>query len=115
MPYELIAIELVNFRAMFPKLYFAGLEKDAAVKAGFDLFRKECLKCHSLNLQGGDIGPELNIPKNITEYRDETYLKSFIRNASSYRAKSKMPPFLNLKDSEITQIIAYLRVMREHR
>ena len=114
-PYELVAIELVNFKAMFPKLYFAGLEKDASVKAGFDLFRKECLKCHSLNLQGGDIGPELNIPKNITEYRDEAYLQSFIRDASGYRAKSKMPPFANLTDTQIKDILRYLKAMSLHK
>lgn len=114
-PYELVAIELVNFKVMFPKLYFAGLEKDVVVKAGFDIFRKECLKCHSLNLQGGDIGPELNIPKNITEYRDEAYLKSFIRDASSYRAKSKMPPFLNLNDAQLKEILAYLKAMSFHK
>lgn len=110
-PYELVAIELVNFRTMFPKLYFPGLENDKNAKAGFDLFRKECLKCHSLNLQGGDIGPELNIPKNITEYRDETYLKSFIRDASAYRAKSKMPAFTHLAPNQIGEIIRYLRAM----
>jgi mono/diheme cytochrome c family protein len=114
-PYELVAIELVDFKTMFPKLYFAGLEKDPAVKKGFDLFRKECLKCHSLNLQGGDIGPELNIPQNITEYRDEKYLRAFIRNASSYRAKSKMPPFSNLKDSQLTEILSYLKAIRSHK
>jgi mono/diheme cytochrome c family protein len=114
-PYELVAIELVNFRAIFPKLYFAGLEKDPEVKAGFDLFRKECLKCHSLNLQGGDIGPELNIPKNITEYRDEAYLESFIRDASSYRAKSKMPPFANLSGIQIRNTLQYLKAMRSHK
>lgn len=114
-PYELVAIELVNFKAMFPKLYFAGLEKDARVKAGFDLFRRECLKCHSLNLQGGDIGPELNIPRNITEYRDEAYLKAFIRDASSYRAKSKMPPFLHLSGVQISEILAYLKAMRHRK
>ncbi|MBX3720992.1 MAG: c-type cytochrome [Turneriella sp.] len=114
-PYELIAIELVNFKGMFPKLYLAGLENDKIAKAGFDLFRKECLKCHSLNLQGGDIGPELNIPKNITEYRDEAYLKSFISNASSYRAKSKMPAFAGLTDQDISSIIVYLKRMAGHK
>lgn len=114
-PYELVAIELVNFKAMFPKLYFAGLESDQVAKAGFDLFRRECLKCHSLNLQGGDIGPELNIPKNITEYRDEAYLKAFIRNASSYRAKSKMPAFAGLTDPDISSVIVYLKRMAGHK
>ncbi len=111
-PYEIVAIELVDFKKAFPALFVAGMDKNAS--AGFQLFRQECLKCHSLNLQGGDIGPELNVPRNITEYRDEVFLRAFIRNASAYRAKSKMPPFPNLKDEEIGQVVSYLRKMKEH-
>ena len=112
-PYEIVAIELVDFKKTFPALYVPGMEKSAL--AGFDLFRKECLKCHSLNLQGGDIGPELNVPRNITEYRDEAFLKSFIRNASAYRAKSKMQSFVHLSDAQIGDVIAYLKLMRRHK
>ena len=112
-PYEIIAIELVDFRKTFPALFVADMKKDA--NAGFQLFRQECVKCHSLNLQGGDIGPELNIPRNITEYRDDAFLRAFIRNASAYRAKSKMQSFANLSDTQIGEIIAYLKVMRFHK
>lgn len=114
-PYEIIAIEFVNFRKMFPGLYFAGLEKNPEVKQGFDLFRKECLKCHSLNLQGGEIGPELNVPRNITEYRDENFLREFISDPSSFRAKSKMPAFMQLSEQEIRAIISYFSAMRIHK
>jgi hypothetical protein len=69
-PYEVVAIELVNFRADVSRdLFFGHGGATQPWRKGFDLFRKECLKCHSLNLQGGDIGPELNVPQNITEYR----------------------------------------------
>jgi mono/diheme cytochrome c family protein len=114
-PYEVIAIELVNFRAMFPALYFEGMQKDISVAAGFSLFRKECLKCHSLNLQGGDIGPELNVPQNVTQYRDAATLKKFIRNASQFRARSKMPPYEHLSDKQIEDILSYLRAMAGHK
>lgn len=112
-PYEVIAVELVDFKSTFPALYVAGMNK--AASAGFDLFRRECLKCHSLNLQGGDIGPELNVPRNITEYRDDVFLKAFIRDASAYRAKSKMQSFAHLSDAQIGDVIAYLKVMRSHK
>lgn len=111
-PYEVVAIELVDFKTKFPALYFTGMGDHSEAAKGFAVFRKECLKCHSLNLQGGDIGPELNIPRNITEYRDKTFLKAFIRNASSFRAKSKMPSFEHLKDTEIVEVITYLKAMR---
>ncbi len=114
-PYEVVAIELVNFRQMFPAIYFSGMEKVPAAQQGFDLFRKECLKCHSLNLQGGDIGPELNVPQNISEYRDAATLKKFIRNASAFRARSKMPPYEHLTDKQIENILVYLRAMAGHK
>ncbi len=114
-PYELVAIELVNFKQTFPALYFAGIEKSIEASKGFALFRKECLKCHSLNLQGGDIGPELNVPLNVTEYRDAATLKKFIRNASAFRAKSKMPPYTHLSDAQLESILAYLKAMAKHK
>lgn len=114
-PYEIVAIELVNFKQMFPDLYFAGMENNANVSKGFAIFRKECLKCHSLNLQGGDIGPELNVPQNITEYRDAETLKKFIRNASAFRAKSKMPPYTHLSDAQVANVLSYLKAMAAHK
>lgn len=112
-PYEIVAIELVDFKKTFPALFITGMDKNAS--AGFQLFRQECVKCHSLNLQGGDIGPELNVPRNITEYRDEAFLKSFIRDASAYRAKSKMQSFAHLSDQQIADVIAYLKLMQRHK
>lgn len=112
-PYEIVAIELLDFKKTFPALFVSGMDKNAS--AGFQLFREECLKCHSLNLQGGDIGPELNVPRNITEYRNEAFLRSFIRNASAYRAKSKMQSFAHLSDTMIGNVVAYLKVMRRHK
>lgn len=111
-PYEVVAIEFISFRQKFPHLVIGVLETDKTLKAGFDLFRKECLRCHSLNLEGGDVGPELNVPRNITEYRESKLLRAFIRDASAFRARSKMPPFTHLSAAQLEQIIAYLKVMR---
>jgi mono/diheme cytochrome c family protein len=114
-PYQVVAIELVNFRIQFPALFYRGMEKDPQVSAGFKVFRAQCIRCHSINLQGGEIGPELNIPRNITEYRDSGYLRKFIRDASSFRARSKMPPFAELGEIELSAVIRYLTEMRSHK
>jgi mono/diheme cytochrome c family protein len=110
-PYEVIGVEFIRFAEKYPGLLPDPVAQNRVARAGFDLFRKECLRCHSLNLRGGEIGPELNVPRNITEYRDEAYLRDFIRNASAFRARSKMPPFTALSDEQLQALIAYLRAM----
>lgn len=85
------------------------------VQRGYDLFKGACLACHSINLTGGEIGPELNIPQNITEYRDLAYLKQFIRNPDSFRARSRMTGLPELTDQNIDDAIAYLQYMKDYK
>jgi len=77
------------------------------VKNGFSLFSRYCIRCHSVNLAGGSVGPELNIPKNVSEYFKEQELAGFIRNAPAYRAGTKMPSFEVLISAEDTQAIVH--------
>lgn len=114
-PYEVVGLEFIRVEDKYPGLLPRAVVSQKDLRAGFDLYRKECLRCHSLNLIGGKIGPELNIPRNITEYRDDAYLRAFIRNAPAFRAGSKMPPFQQLTHAELGQIIRYLRAMVGHK
>ena len=43
-------------------------------------------------MKGGKMGPELNVPKNILEYRDREQLAAFIKNPQAFRFGSLMPP-----------------------
>jgi mono/diheme cytochrome c family protein len=114
-PYQVVAIEVIDFKKKYDRLYPAGEAPDAKTAKGFQLFRNQCLKCHSINLQGGVLGPELNVPKNILEYRDEKVLAEFIRDAKSFRARTPMPSFPDLNDAAIQELLAYFRWAKDHK
>lgn len=113
-PYQLVKIELIRFRDRYPRI-FPPADATAKVQQGFQLFTQHCLKCHSINLQGGELGPELNAPKNVTEYWQRADLKAFIKNPESYRYQSKMPAFAQFSDEEIDAVLAYLAQMQQYK
>lgn len=108
-PYNLVRIRLApvseELEVLFPK-------NELMVK-GYDLFRLNCLTCHAINGTGGRMGPELNYPKNITEYWQAAHLKSFVKNPASYRHNCKMPAISHLADRELDEIIAYVAYMKD--
>ena len=115
-PYQLTNIEMIDFATTYDRLYPPEIEETTTEHEGFKLFTETCLKCHSINLQGGVEGPELNIPQNITEYRDQETLMAFIKDPTSFRAGSKMPPMgEKLSDEEIDTILAYITWMADHK
>jgi len=114
-PYQIERIELRNSADSERQLLPRGIDARPDVLRGFELFKKSCVSCHSINLEGGVLGPELNVPKNITDYRDWAYLIQFIKDPSSFRARSKMPAFKNtLSDQAIEDVLNYFKWMRDH-
>lgn len=85
---------------------------DADIKAGYIVFQKNCQPCHSINLDGGNVGPELNVPKNITEYWRESDIRSLIVDPSTYRWGSRMPAFSHLSENELDALLAYIGGMK---
>jgi mono/diheme cytochrome c family protein len=105
-----------------PAKRWPGLAVDPAlpatdpVRAGQSLFVTECLACHRLNHAGGaDLGPDLNLPMNPSEYFQPGVLHRYIRDPASVRhwPAQRMPAFgpNQLSDREIDLIIAYLKHM----
>src|SRR5690606_1712145 len=100
-PYQLVSIELQPFETR----YGAAVPKGAAggddrARRGFLLFKEDCMGCHSVNLVGGHLAPELNVPKNVTEYWRKDDIRALVRNAASFRARSKMPAFPLLAEAD---------------
>jgi cytochrome c2 len=111
-PYNLVKISLVPLDDELKALYPAD---DETLAKGYGLFKTNCLTCHALNRVGGQMGPELNVPKNVTEYWQPDHLKAFIQNPASYRAGVKMPRLAHLSEDDVQEIIRYLGYMAQHK
>ena len=105
---------LVSMRegAAVPKVKAGDGER---ARRGFVVFKENCIGCHSVNLVGGDLAPELNVPKNVTEYWRTADIRALVRDASSYRARSKMPPFPQLADADLDALLSYLEAMKRQK
>lgn len=96
-----------NIKALQPK-------NDEKAMKGFTLFQKQCITCHTINGIGGEMGPELNYPKSVTEYWKETELVDYIVDPASFRNKVKMPT-LGITKQESQEIVDYLKYMSNNK
>lgn len=117
-PFQICAIkQLKTVAERFPALLPAPeLAADDPINQGFALFQKNCLACHRLNGAGdAQVGPDLNIPYNPTEYFSGDFLKRYIRDPQSLRhwPQAKMPGFAAsvLPDRELDLLVGYLKHM----
>ncbi|RDS87097.1 c-type cytochrome [Pseudomonas fluorescens] len=117
-PFQISAIkQLKTVAERFPALLpDPTLAANDPVNQGFALFQKNCLACHRLNGAGdAQVGPDLNVPYNPTEYFSGDFLKRYIRDPQSLRhwPQAKMPAFAAsvLPDSELELLVRYLKHM----
>ncbi|WP_299012880.1 cytochrome c [uncultured Photobacterium sp.] len=106
-PYQLAAINTVEFQRQYPAIYPNGVQTDSSVYNGFKLFKARCMKCHALDKQGGKVGPDLNAPKNIMAYRSSDMLREYIRQPSKFRY-TQMPDHTDLSFDQIDRLLDYL-------
>ncbi len=112
-PWELEKIEIAKFDAIYPHTS-PGEGASPEVRRGYESFRDRCIKCHAINREGGHVGPDLNVPQNVTEYRPEPQIRAYIKNPATFRY-GNMPAHLDMKDDELDAIVAYLRAMKDRK
>lgn len=116
-PWQLAAITLTNYRHEFPHAA-PPLTADPQVRRGFTLAMQHCIKCHTVNGEGGKVGPELNDPLNVTEVWQLDTLKKFILDPQTVKPGSQMIAFyrdVQNREVLVDQIILYLAYMAGHK
>ena len=109
-PYQLAEVDIAPFEREYPHTLPEGLAAGDPAWRGFGIFRTQCVICHAINGEGGRIGPELNVPRSIVEYRPTRQIRDYIRDPGSFRHTS-MPAHRHLDDTALDALIAYFRAM----
>jgi mono/diheme cytochrome c family protein len=113
-PYQLVTIDMAPFEGEYPHTLPRGVPDGQAAWRGFAIFRAECVACHAINGEGGSVGPELNVPRSIVEYRPADQIREYVRDPRRFRYTS-MPPHLHLGDDDLDALIAYFRAMSQRK
>jgi mono/diheme cytochrome c family protein len=107
-PWQLAEISILRFQDQYPAVYPAGVAEDSSVMRGYALFKDRCFRCHAMDEQGGKIGPDLNAPMSVVEYRSPMMIRAFIRHPSRYR-HTHMPDHKDLSDRDLDDLLDYFR------
>lgn len=110
-PYGLVTMKLIERDSSL----IGNISKGAGVLKGYHLFRRHCLSCHSINKTGGQVGPEMNWPRNITEYWTDENIKHYIKDPKSFRYNAHMPAIKQIDDKGIDDIIRYLHYQKKYK
>ena len=68
----------------------------------------------AINGEGGKVGPELNVPQSIVEYRPSAQIKAYIRNPEIFRYTT-MPAHPGLSDADLDALLAYFQAMQSRK
>jgi mono/diheme cytochrome c family protein len=109
-PWQLETVRIARFADSFPHVAPKGEPAGSPALRGFELFREQCIRCHAINQEGGKVGPDLNVPQSIVEYRPEEQIRAYIKNPRQFRY-GNMPDNPHLDADDLDALIAYLTTM----
>jgi mono/diheme cytochrome c family protein len=109
-PYQLTEIEITPPERLYPHIAPITAALDSPAYAGYAIFKSQCIACHAINGEGGTVGPDLNIPQSIVEYRPADQIKAYVHNPLTFRYTS-MPPHPQLSDRQLDDLVAYFNAM----
>ena len=105
---------MTPFAEAFPRTVPGGLDPSDRGWSGYALFQRSCASCHSINGEGGKVGPDLNVPRSIVEYRPLEQIRGYIRDPEATRYTS-MPAHPNLSEADLDALIAYFSAMSQRK
>ena len=73
------------------------------------VFNQMCVACHTLQGQGGNVGPVLD---GVGSRREKSYIESWLKDPASVKPDAKMPK-LPLSESDIFELSAFLSQLKE--
>ena len=111
-PWALARIERTRFEAVYPHTSPGpAAAGGSAAQRGYAIFRSDCIRCHAINREGGRVGPDLNVPQSIVEYRPVAQIRAYIRDPQTFRY-SAMPAHPHLGETDLDALIAYFSAMK---
>ena len=85
-----------------------GASATASTAAGQTVFNANCARCHAVNGNGGNRGPDLSHTGAESTHTAQ-WLAEFIKDPKSKNPGSRMPPFGDkIADGDLQAVSAYL-------
>jgi len=109
-PWQLSTIEIAPIETLYPHTVPSTAEPGSPAHHGYAVFVDHCIKCHAINREGGRVGPELNVPQSIVEYRPPAQITAYIKDPGTFRYGA-MPAHPQLTDADLDGLLAYFTVM----